>query len=424
MNSDTVAEYTDIIQRHGIKPEYVLEIGSREGFHADYIRERLGVDKDNVYVVEPSTYFQKIIKEEYPKFNIVNKAFHNYTGKANFNQVNSGGLDVMGTSSILDRDNWYGSNTSKETVDTITGYDFIEQTDLKNFALKIDVEGLTYEVLEGFGSHIDRIDSLHIETEEYRVWKGQKTNKDVYELLTSKNFVLVYQKRLNEDMPGLIQYDQVWIKKSLIKKGINTYFDKIFYINMNKDIDRDIHIRDEFAKVGITNYERISGVKIDSIPEHNLWRNFNRERLSEKYILGSLGARSSHVRVMKEALRRGYSKIMILEDDISFVFNPDDVLDKNMKSLPSWDMIYFGGTVEHHMRGQIVGAYAYAVNQTIMSEVVSMAEASGMEIDNFYAKYLYHASCNYRPNGRYIIQPLYPFESITHKYLFPTNIQK
>ena len=203
---------------------------------------------------------------------------------------------------------------------------------------------------------------------------------------------------------------------------MNEYFDKIFYINLDKDVDRNEHMLSEFNKAKISNYERFPGVAVDTIPCKCLWRNFNKEKLCDKYILGGLGARASHVGVMKLAKERGYKRILILEDDVAFALDPNMVV--KMNQVPDWDMIYLGGRIEHHFRHQIVGAYAYGVNDVIMEEVINMADTSGMEIDNFYAKVLFHMSYNYKQEGKYRIIPFYPFESIVHTYKFATNIQK
>lgn len=202
---------------------------------------------------------------------------------------------------------------------------------------------------------------------------------------------------------------------------MNEYFDKIFYINLDKDVNRNEHMVSELKRAGITNYERFAGVIVNEVPDKSLWRNFNRDKLCDKYILGSLGARASHVGVMKLALERAYKRILVLEDDIAFAIDPNAVI--KMNPVNDWDMIYLGGRVEHYFRGQVVGAYAYGVNDNIMSEIVNMADASGMEIDNFYAKILFHMSYNYKPEGKYRIVPFYPFESIAHTYKFKTNIQ-
>lgn len=204
---------------------------------------------------------------------------------------------------------------------------------------------------------------------------------------------------------------------------LNTYFDKIFYINLPGDVDRNIHILNEFKKYNITNFERIEGVKQSTIPERMFWRNFNRDKLNEKYILGSLGTRDAHLSIILKSAQRQYQKILILEDDIYFTQNPHTLLNQNINILNDWDMLYFGGQVEHPFRNQIVGAYAYAVSSKLFDDIYLIGKESGMEIDNFYAKILHHMSYNYNQSGRYNIRMIEPFNTIAVNYSFPSNIR-
>lgn len=183
---------------------------------------------------------------------------------------------------------------------------------------------------------------------------------------------------------------------------LNAQFDKIFYINLAKDVERNFHILEELSKYNITNFERVEGVIHDSIPNKNLWRNFN--KTDDKYVLGSLGARDSHLKTISIAKERCYKRILILEDDITFVTNPNRI-DINQE----WDMLYLGGMIEPHFRNQIVGAYAYALSEKIYDDILNMAIPSGMEIDNFYAKILQHMSLNSGRYGQYNIEKILPF---------------
>lgn len=205
--------------------------------------------------------------------------------------------------------------------------------------------------------------------------------------------------------------------------NIDTFFDKVFYINMDKDVDRNDAMIAQFNKFGITNYERVAATQINEVPEKYLWRNFNVNRLNEKYILGSIGCRNSHWRIMGICLERGYQKVLILEDDISFTENPNKVLYDNLDKLNNWDMLYFGGMEEHHFGGQIVCAHAYAVNRKLIEEIYFMLPTSGMEVDNFYAKVLYHMSYNYSPTGKYLIKKLNPFNTIVQDGSYKSNIR-
>ena len=204
---------------------------------------------------------------------------------------------------------------------------------------------------------------------------------------------------------------------------LDNYFDKIFYINMDEDIDRDNHIRNQFEKYNISNIERISGTKLQEIPHIYLWRNFNKNTLNEKYILGSLGCRNSHWRIMQICMERGYEKVAIFEDDVIFTENPNEVLSNTLSNVHNWDIMYFGGTEEHHYRSQIVGAFAYAVNRKMIEEIYYMLPSSGMEVDNFYAKILFHMSYNYSDTGKYKIVKTSPFNSVQVDFSYQSNIR-
>lgn len=204
---------------------------------------------------------------------------------------------------------------------------------------------------------------------------------------------------------------------------LDTFFDKIFYINLDADTERNEKMIEQFNKYNISNYERISATVIDSIPDKYYWRNFNVDKLNEKYIKGSLGCRNSHWRIMEICLKRDYQKVLIFEDDVIFNSDPNKVLYDNLDKLDNWDMLYFGGTEEPYFWGQIVGAYAYALNRKLIEEIYYMLPTSGMEVDNFYAKVLFHMSYNYSPTGKYLIKKLEPFNSIIVNFYFKSNIR-
>jgi GR25 family glycosyltransferase involved in LPS biosynthesis len=201
------------------------------------------------------------------------------------------------------------------------------------------------------------------------------------------------------------------------------FFDKIFYINLDKDTDRNVKIVEQFKRYDISNFERISGTVVDIVPDISYWRNFNQDKINEKYVLGGLGCRNSHWRIMKTALERGYNKILVLEDDIVFTKDPHQVLKDNMSKLDNWDMLYFGGTEESNFRGQIVGAYAYGLNRKLIEEIYYMLPTSGMEVDNFYAKVLFHMSYNYSKCGKYNIKKMEPFDTVDIDFKCISNIR-
>lgn len=203
---------------------------------------------------------------------------------------------------------------------------------------------------------------------------------------------------------------------------LDAYFDKIFYINLQKDVTRNVHMLKQFDDFGIKNYERVEAIELNRMPNTSLFRNFN--KFDVKYVLGQLSCRASHVLCMQMAKQRGYSKVLILEDDAYFLNDPNILLANSLDVLDNWDMLYFGGLIEPMFRNQIVCTHGYAIKNTLFDNVIFMAENSGMEIDNFYAKILQHMSYNHNLSGKYDIRIIEPFNQIVQDSNFSSNIQQ
>jgi GR25 family glycosyltransferase involved in LPS biosynthesis len=204
--------------------------------------------------------------------------------------------------------------------------------------------------------------------------------------------------------------------------SINNYFDKIYYINLNKDVDRNENVLKQFHKFNITNFKRIEGTVVESIPDEYYWRNFNNGFLNEKYILGSLGCRNSHLKIMKDALDNDYNQILIFEDDITFTQDPNKLLIDNIDNINKWDMLYFGGIIEPQYRNQIVTTHAYAIRGKLIREIYCMLPHSGLEVDSFYAYIIQHMCYIHNEEKRVNVKQIHPFNTIKTNY-YKSNIK-
>jgi GR25 family glycosyltransferase involved in LPS biosynthesis len=208
------------------------------------------------------------------------------------------------------------------------------------------------------------------------------------------------------------------------KYTLDSYFDKIYYINLEKDVDRNKSILEQFREFNITNFKRVDAAVLKTVPDRHYWRNFNKKSLNEKYILGSLGCRHSHLSIMRDALDNNYNRILVFEDAVTFKQNPNKLLTNNINNIKDWDMLYFGGAIETQYRNQIVGAYAYGIgNKELIENIYHMLPSSGMELDNFYAKIIQHMSYNYNYEGRYNIKKIEPFNTVKVNYQYKSNIR-
>ena len=218
-------EYCDIIKSYKIKINNIFEIGSLHGDDANYMKNCLGADK--VYIFEAHPIHAENTKNKYPEFVVVNNAVTNESKIFDFNAVSSiqGNL---GMSSLRDKseimeninnNNGYYDNEkyNKIQVQGIRMDDWINENNIENIDVcKIDVEGCSYECLEGFGSKINIIKFIHIECEHIECWKDQKLYNDVKELLEKNNFKLLQLNICGPRWAPEQQSDSIWINKNII----------------------------------------------------------------------------------------------------------------------------------------------------------------------------------------------------------------
>jgi GR25 family glycosyltransferase involved in LPS biosynthesis len=137
---------------------------------------------------------------------------------------------------------------------------------------------------------------------------------------------------------------------------IDNFFDKIFYINLSKDVERNDSMLSQFEEFKISNFERYEAIVYDEVPDKYLWRNFI--KTDEKYVKGQLGCRESMLNIIKLSKEREYKNILILEDDCYILNDPSEIMRMNKNNIIMADMFYFGGLVEPQYRSQIVCAHA------------------------------------------------------------------
>ena len=204
--------------------------------------------------------------------------------------------------------------------------------------------------------------------------------------------------------------------------SIDSYFDKVLYINMQGDKAREDALLTQLGRWNIRNVQRVDGVKVDAgmVPPERYRKFIKRD---PKYVQGQLGCAEAHINAVKLAKQMSWKRVLILEDDVEILQDPNRILNQNTSILDDWDMLYFGGLVEPEFRNQIVCTHAYAMDSRLYDDIIYMARASGMEIDNFYAKVLQHMSYNNNQVGKWRIRRIEPFNQIVQNKQHESNIR-
>lgn len=344
-----IQKHVEILKKLNIEPKTILEIGSRDGDDSFYYKNEFNIKDEDVYVVEPNPSQAKEIRKKYPNFKLIELAIDNDEGEKDFYQVTGGGKDPIGISSLKERnDDWYdrfGMNKIKVTA--IKGSTLMKIIDRDIDICKIDVEGLTYEVIESFGDSIQRIKSLHVESETHMYWKNQKLHTEVSELLNKLGFVEVWQ----QEQGG--QADTIWLKKENMNDFKNV---EIHTLICKKDLTlavnnfKSLQKFEEFADMPVFLHDDGSLTE-DDLPILNqiknmemIWRKDADIRIKEyvenhpycmSYRLGT-----SHINLWHKIKSFDYfyfsktKKILAMDTDLLFLRKPENVINLMKQEIP------------------------------------------------------------------------------------------
>lgn len=189
------------------KQPVVWEVGSRDGKDGVELAKRIFQGDPNwfwshasVVALEPNPDQAKIIRKNFPEVEVHQVAASDSKGSAPF-IVYHGDEGAVGSSSLNLRwkeDDLEGHQivVDTDTLDNLVGSERID-------IMKIDVEGHSFEVLQGFLEKLKQVRVFHIETE-----KWTDSNIKVKAFMMSHGFTLVDEVEQYGGMP-----DQVWVNR-------------------------------------------------------------------------------------------------------------------------------------------------------------------------------------------------------------------
>lgn len=173
------------------------------------------------------------------------------------------------------------------------------------------------------------------------------------------------------------------------KFDVNSYFDKIYCLNLDRRADRWNRASVEFRRFGIK-ADRFSAIDGRGLAHSSTAA---QEYLSDIGLIENskaLGCRMSHIEMIKDAKSKGYEKILIFEDDV--LISDDFHKRISLVSKMDWKIFYLGASQFDWNRIHIkegyyrcrktLGTFAYALDCSVYDEILEKAEGSEMSIDN------------------------------------------
>lgn len=198
----------------GDTADIVIDIGTRDGDDAFAIMTQL--NSKDVYAVDARAEAANIAKMKYPNFNVFHTAISDFIGTTDFCAIDSDDEDYVGSSAISSYKfvrKEYQHNIIQVPVTTMD--DFVEENNLAFKYLdfvKVDIEGYSWQFLQGFEKHINNVKFFHIETERQPTHENHRNSNIIKTFMYDKNFILVGTQY---EWDKTIE-DQIWVNKFLI----------------------------------------------------------------------------------------------------------------------------------------------------------------------------------------------------------------
>lgn len=172
---------------------------------------------------------------------------------------------------------------------------------------------------------------------------------------------------------------------------LNSLVDKIYLINLDRRQDRLKAVSARLDKLNIK-YERFSAFDGSSDAIKDEFKNLQR-RGTHITSVGTYGCLLSHLAVLKDAKRLGLKRVLILEDDVLFIKNFTEELQK-IKNIPDdWDVLYIGASQEatvfrksnvkngYYRANRTYGMFAYIVKNHVFDLLIDTFEKRTRNID-------------------------------------------
>ena len=195
-------------EKFGKTADIIFDCGTRDGDDAAYLMQKL--QAKHVYAIDALFSACEQTRTNHPQLNVIHTALSNKVGSVLFTEIVSERKDHAGSSSLVLAPGW--DKEDKRTVEVLvtTMATLIKELGLQDKTIdvvKVDLEGFTYEFLDGMGDYIHNAKVLHLETETFYRHDGHHNNQEVRSYMLDRGFSL-YETSY-EWGPSI--EDQLWV---------------------------------------------------------------------------------------------------------------------------------------------------------------------------------------------------------------------
>ena len=198
----------------GGQARIIIDIGTRDGEDANYLAKALNAVK--VLAIDANPIGVELTKSLHPWMSVHYAAISDSNGETEFYQVVDDNIELMGCSSMADKEQTMYKSDFEGKVHKITVPMMRMDTllDTQNITddidlVKIDTEGFSWQVLQGFGERLKTVRLLHVETERESKYPNHVLSEEIAKFMQEQGFILV--DKSYEWGWGI--EDQIWVNK-------------------------------------------------------------------------------------------------------------------------------------------------------------------------------------------------------------------
>ena len=127
---------------------------------------------------------------------------------------------------------------------------------------------------------------------------------------------------------------------------MNTYFDRIIVVSVPRFTDRHKRVAENLEGL---QYDFFWGADKMDLDGEMLTNNYNEvkakklQRQGKALNFGEIACALTHRMVYEETIKKGWNKVLILEDDVVPLYDQLDLLKESLNELPAnWELVYLG----------------------------------------------------------------------------------
>jgi hypothetical protein len=207
----------------------------------------------------------------------------------------------------------------------------------------------------------------------------------------------IYEPNFLNKSNNILIYTEIYYKFN-----INYYFDRIYVLNLKKDINKRERIKTMFNKYNINNYEFFEGIygKEDEqlLNEYDIYSKIlfdSREKKLNRKLIGSIGVLANLLSVRNiiiDAKNKNYKNILFLEDDIYLHNNFNSLFINRVSKLDNWKILYLG--IQNNLDNKIImnnlydadinssGGWSFGIDSSVYDELINECNKRNLPFDS------------------------------------------